>query len=85
MTRFYKKTLVFTHIFVLDWIDWWPESKGSVLQIREFYSSESYHFHTQAQMALVAQYCPGIEKMRFMFSREHFINFTPLAKFKKLR
>ena len=67
----------------LEWIDWLTEENVQ-LGIREFFSSESYHFHTIDQMMLVAKLCPMIIKMRFMFSKEHFISFLPLKNFKCL-
>ena len=67
----------------LEWIDWLTEENVQ-LGIREFFSSESYHFHTIDQMMMVAKLCPKILKMRFIFSKEHFISFLPLKNFKCL-
>ena len=72
--------------FLCDALAWlpWLTQENIQLGIREFFSSESYHFHTVEQMMLVAEVCPMIVKMRFMFSKEHFINFLPLKNFKNL-
>ena len=68
----------------LDWIDWLTDEENIQLGIKEFFSSESYHFHTIDQMMLVAKLCPMIFKMRFMFNKEHFISFLHLKNFKYL-
>ena len=72
----------------LDWADWLKpckETDAQKFEIREFFYSESYHFHTVDQMKLVAKYCPNIYRMRFMFGKEYFISFQNLSVFKNLK
>ena len=68
----------------LEWVDWLSDKENTQLGIQEFFASETYHFHTVDQMMLVAKLCPKISKMRFMFSKEHFISFLPLKNFQYL-
>ena len=52
----------------LEWIDWEVEkSQKRKLNISNFWSSESYYFHTAEQMEHVADLCPLIQNMHFMF------------------
>ena len=69
----------------LDWVDWMVTDDKTSLKIQEFFYSESYHFHTVDQMRLVARYCPTIQKIRFMFSKEHFISFQNLNVFQNVQ
>ena len=68
-----------------EWMEWNEAEQTPRLQIREFFSSETYHFHTVQQMATVAQICPNIVKMRFIFSKEHFISYLNLSAFENLQ
>ena len=70
-----------------EWMEWLQVEAEQTprLQIREFFSSETYHFHTVQQMATVARICPNILKMRFIFSKEHFISYLNLAAFSNLQ
>ena len=68
-----------------EWMEWKETEQTPRLHVREFFSSETYHFHTVQQMATVARICPNIVKMRFIFSKEHFISYLNLAAFKNLQ
>ena len=68
-----------------EWMEWSEAEETPRLQIREFFSSETYHFHTVQQMATVARICPNIVKMRFIFNKEHFISYLNLAAFQHLQ
>ena len=70
-----------------EWMEWLQVEAEQTprLQIREFFSSETYHFHTVQQMATVARICPNILKMRFIFSKEHFISYLNLTTFQNLQ
>ena len=68
-----------------EWMEWLDAEQTPRLQIREFFSSETYHFHTVQQMATVARICPNIVKMRFIFSKEHFISYLNLSTFEYLQ
>lgn len=68
-----------------EWMEWIEAGQTPRLQIREFFSSETYHFHTLQQMTTVAKICPNIVKMRFIFSKEHFISYLNLSAFQNLQ
>ena len=68
-----------------EWMEWKETEQTPRLHVREFFSSETYHFHTVQQMATVARICPNIVKMRFIFSKEHFISYLNLAAFTNLQ
>ena len=52
----------------LEWIDWEEEkSKKRKFKIKNFWASEVYYFHSTEQMEHVADLCPLIEDMHFMF------------------
>ena len=68
-----------------EWMDWLDLEKVPRLNITEFFSSESYHFHTVHQMETVARICPSIRKMRFIFSKEHFLSYVNLAAFRNIQ
>ena len=69
----------------LEWVDWLAGDQQPRLNITEFFSSETYHFHTVHQMLTVANICPNIRKMRFIFSKEHFISYSNLSCFKNIQ
>ena len=54
------------------------------LLIQEFWASEEYFFHDEAQIELVSKYCPKIRKMLFMFERGT-CNLQILDSFSKLQ
>ena len=54
------------------------------LEIEEFWSSEDYFFHDEAQMALVHQMCPKMRKMMFQFSKEVMTDVLFLVNFDNL-
>ena len=60
------------------------ESPDWTLQIEEFWSSEHYFFHDEAQLALVSRMCPRIRKMMFQFSAEVVSSFLALSRFQSL-
>lgn len=69
--------------FLCDALEWVEQQAR--LNITEFFSSESYHFHSVQQMETVARICPSIRKMRFIFSKEHFISYVNLAAFRNIQ
>ena len=44
-------------------------------------ASEKVHFHTDTEMALVAEACPDIQKMIFKYNPEYFCKLTQLNQF----
>ena len=72
----------------LDWLDWSQNNDDKQIQklsLKEFYYSEDYHFHTPDQMMLVSKWCPLINCVRFMFSKEHFISYQYLNVFNNIQ
>ena len=52
----------------LEWIDWEEEeSKKRKFKIINFWASEVYYFHSTEQMEHVADLCPLIEDIHFMY------------------
>ena len=52
----------------LEWVDWEVEkSEKRKLKLKNFWASETYYFHSAEQMEHVADLCPLIEDMHFMY------------------
>jgi len=67
----------------LAWDEKYKE-KSFVFKIRNFWSSETYFFHTSEQMSLVEEMCPQITTMLFMFQDRYTCPLTVLSNFKNL-
>ena len=44
-------------------------------------ASEKVHFHTDTEMALVAEACPDIQKMIFKYNPEYFSSYLQVINF----
>ena len=44
-------------------------------------ASEKVHFHTNTEMALVAEACPDIQKMIFKYNPEYFSSYLQVKNF----
>ena len=51
----------------------WTYQKKLKLQV--FQASEKIHFHSDEEMALIAEACPNIEKMIFKYNPQYFSNY----------
>ena len=51
----------------------WTFQKKLKLQV--FQASEKIHFHSDEEMALIAEACPNIERMIFKYNPEYFSNY----------
>ena len=71
----------------LDWVAWeeaYQQKPYPRLKIRNFWASEVYFFHSTEQMLLVAEMCPDIEEMLFMYQDPNTCSLDLLASFEKL-
>jgi len=69
-----------------EWIDWEVEkSQKRKLKITNFWASEVYYFHSRGQMEHVADLCPLIEDMHFMFEDSFTCELDVLQQFKSLK
>ena len=59
----------------------WTFQKKLKLQV--FQASEKIHFHSDAEMALIAEACPDIQKMIFKYNPEYFSSYLQVNEVQK--
>ncbi len=66
----------------IDYLDEWPSE--ATLLLTEFFPSQSYYFHEEWQMEMVARRCPFISRMFFIFHETCVPNLMVLSAFENL-
>lgn len=59
----------------------WIEEEDPVYLIKEFFPSQSYYFHEDWQMDMVAKCCPFITQMFFIFHEKYVPDYLILIPF----
>ena len=68
----------------LAWIEEDEDEEEQIFKIREFFPSMKYYFHEAWQLEMVAQCCPFIEKMLFIFHESCVEDYLVLTPFENL-